>query len=344
MPANEKKQPIVVKKIKKGGHAHHGGSWKVAYADFVTAMMAFFLLMWLLGSTTDEQRAGIADYFENPSAVEGRKGLTTSVIEMGGALEIPRGEGEPLKDTSLELSPEEMAKLMEDQTRLDQLMEMLKAEIEKNPALSEFKDQVLLDITSEGLRIQIVDKEGRPMFDLGSTRLKSYTQVILQEIAKIIDQVPNHVSISGHTDARPYSRDRRDYSNWELSTDRANAARRELVEGGMGTHKMGRVVGLSSSVLFNDQDPYDPINRRISIVVLNRATERAIGLLGDDPAPQDAAPETVPVDSPVAPRGEAAPLMAPVAVPPGRTPAIDAERAGGDLEQMFEQVLGPPGQ
>jgi len=351
MAVAEKKQPIVVKKIKKGGHGHHGGAWKVAYADFVTAMMAFFLLMWLLGSTNDEQRKSISDWFDNPSAVRGEGGYSTSLIELGGAMEMPRGEGEPMKEAPQQpLALDEMAKLMEDKSRLDELMDQLKEQIEKNPALSEFKDQVLLDITSEGLRIQIVDKEGRPMFDLGGTRLKSYTQEILREIAGIIEQVPNHVSLTGHTDARPYHTQRRDYSNWELSTDRANAARRELIEGGMGSKKIGRVVGLSSSVLFNDQDPYDPINRRISIVVLNRATERAIGLLGDKPDAdvETGLPGLIPTSSGIG-DGDAGgtPVPEPLSPPlaqPGGEPAPDVAGGEGDLEQMFEQVLGPPGQ
>jgi len=177
-----------------------------------------------------------------------------------------------------------------EQRRLDELLEELQASIEKSQALKPFKDQLLLDITPEGLRVQIVDKENRPMFALGSSELKWYTKKILREITKNINGVPNKISITGHTDATPFSSDREDYSNWELSADRANAARRELVAAGMQADKVGRVVGLGSSVLFDNENPYNPINRRISIIVMNRATERAIsegeGATGDTPAPE----------------------------------------------------------
>ena len=333
---DDKKQPIVVKKIKKGGHGHHGGAWKVAYADFVTAMMAFFLLMWLLGSTTQEERQGISDYFQNPSAIEGPGGASTSMIKLGGAQEVPRGEGEPLKQ---EAAPAvEQIDTKEDKARLDKLMEELKKQIESSPMLKDFKDQLLLDITSEGLRIQIVDKENRPMFDLGGTQLKSYTREILDEITKTINQVPNHVSITGHTDATPYGRERRDYSNWELSADRANAARREMESAGMPDKKFGRVVGLADSVMFDKTNPFSPVNRRISIVVLNKATERAIGL--------DEGPSTgkagVPA-APVAPPAPAATAPAPVApTVPTITPAAAPPRKGNNVENAIEGVLGPP--
>lgn len=285
--ADDKKHTIVVKRIKKGGHGHHGGAWKVALADFVTAMMAFFLLMWLLEATTEEQLGAIAEYFRNPSAVEGASatpssspsiqgpgGASDSMIELGGTMDVPKGrDGEPWKKGS----PEELERLALEleRKRLEDLMAQLKAALERSQALKPFKDQLLLDITPEGLRIQIVDKENRPMFDLGSAQLKGYTVKILHELAKFINEVPNRISISGHTDARPYVK-RADYSNWELSTDRANAARRELVRGGMDPKKIGRIVGFASTVLFDKQDPYNPINRRISIIVMTRATEEAM--------------------------------------------------------------------
>jgi chemotaxis protein MotB len=288
MPIDDKKQPIIVRK-KHGGHAGgHGGSWKVAYADFVTAMMAFFLLMWLLGSTSQAQREGIAEWFQNPAAPQGAGGASTSMIQFGGALEVPRGEGDPFKNARVETAEDTQA----DKARLDELLGRLMEQIESTPSLKDFKDQLLLDITSEGLRIQIVDKENRPMFDLGGTRLKWYTRVILHELAKTINEVPNFVSIAGHTDAMPYSADRTDYSNWELSADRSNAARREMIAGGMDKHKFGRVVGLADSVLFDKENPYNPVNRRISIVVLNKATQRAIGL--DAPAPIRPQPALLP--------------------------------------------------
>jgi len=341
----DKKQPIVVKKIKKGGHGHHGGAWKVAYADFVTAMMAFFLLMWLLGSTTQEEKAAISDFFQNPSAIQGPGGASTSMIKLGGALEVPRGEGEPMRDAAATPAAETIAEIIEDKARLDELMQKLKEQIEASPMLKDFKEQLLLDITSEGLRIQIVDRENRPMFDLGSTRLKPYTRDILRELARTINEVPNHVSLTGHTDATPYSRERTDYSNWELSADRANAARREMTTAGMPNKKFGRVVGLADSVMFDKANPFNPVNRRISIVVLNKATERAIGL--DDvtpaapvsePLPSEPAPAVPPVPSVVAPVITPAPSLSP-AITPRQAPG----RSGGtDVESAIEGVLGPP--
>ncbi len=274
MAIDEKKQPIVVKRIKKSDGGHHGGAWKVAYADFVTAMMAFFLLMWLLGSTGAEDRQSISDFFKNPSAVQGAGGASTSMIKLGGAMEVPRGEGEPMR----KLTPEELAQDVQEAAKLDDLMQEIKKQIEETPALAEFKDQLPLDITSEGLRIQIIDKKNRPMFALGSAVLKDYTVEILHELAKTISMVPNHISISGHTDATPFVGVRPNYTNWELSADRANAARRALIAGGLSPDKFGRVVGLASSVLLDKSDPAAPVNRRISIVVLNKSTEKAIGL------------------------------------------------------------------
>ena len=310
---DDKKQPIIIKKIKKGGHAHHGGAWKVAYADFVTAMMAFFLLMWLLGGTSHLVREGIADWFKNPTGVQGPGGASTSMIKLGGAMEIPHSnksikspsdeKKHSFKDKSKDSSQEEKQPTQEekksmvseqekqlDKQRLDSLLQELKAAIEHSQALRPFKDQLFLDVTPEGLRIQIVDKENRPMFDSSSAILKSYTKAILQQIGKIINTVPNHISIAGHTDATPFAsryiyveygsfEERRVYSNWELSADRANAARRELIVGGMHQDKIARVVGLADSILFDKAQPTNPINRRISIIVLNKETEAAIGVL-----------------------------------------------------------------
>ena len=326
---DNKTQPIVIKKIKKGGHGHHGGAWKVAYADFVTAMMAFFLLMWLLGGTSHHVREGIADWFKNPTGVQGPGGASTSMIKMGGAMEIPRSnnlkkapsdeqkksfqtkdnentEKEPSKTPEQQQEkPKSVVtdqERVQDKKRLDALLAELKEAIEKSQALRPFKDQLLLDITPEGLRIQIVDKENRPMFDSSSAILKNYTRDILHQIGKIINTVPNHVSVSGHTDATPFAskfiyveygsfEERRAYSNWELSADRANAARRELEKGGMQASKIGRVIGLSSSVLFDKENPFNPINRRISIIVMNKETEAAVGLLQ---GPGGVKPEEIP--------------------------------------------------
>ena len=285
--ASNEKRPIVVKRIKKVVGGRHGGAWKIAYADFVTAMMAFFLLMWLLGSTSRQDLAGISEYFKMPLTVAlagGPNASVSSSIIKGGGRDLMRTEGEikkgetPMeKPISLKVSTEEALRI-EKQKELEKLKE-LKASIEKvidsNAKLKQFRKQILLDITSEGLRIQIVDEKNRPMFQTGSAKLESYTKEILHELGTMLNQVPNKLSLSGHTDAQAYSFGEKGYSNWELSADRANASRRELISGGLGEEKIVRVVGLSSAVLFDKIDPLNPINRRISIIVMNRKAEES---------------------------------------------------------------------
>ena len=294
--ADDKKQPIVIKKIVKGG-GHHGGAWKVAYADFVTAMMAFFLLLWLLGVTDEAMRGGISEMFKAPSPLIGPGGASSSMIKLGGTKDIPRGDGEKLNQQTqnieeVKVETQEIVDteaLVKEKKTLDQLMERLKETIEQSDMLKDFKDQLLLEVTPEGLRIQIIDKKNRPMFSAGSEKLKPYTRVILHELAKTITKyAPNQISITGHTDVSGFGQGiieyetvdgevlRKKYSNWELSSDRANAARRELVKGGMPVKQVGRVVGLSSSVLFDKKNPTSPINRRISIVVMNQSTTDSI--------------------------------------------------------------------
>ncbi len=282
---SEQKAPIIVKRIKKVAGGHHGGAWKIAYADFVTAMMAFFLLMWLLGSTAKGDLEGIAEYFKNPLKVSMQGGSgsgdSSSVIKGGGqditrqVGQVKKGETEAEKKSyNLKAAKAELEKL--EAQRLSILKQKLEAAIDTNPTLKQFKRQLLLDITAEGLRIQIVDEQNRPMFNLASADLQSYTKIILREIDGVLNDVPNRVSLSGHTDATVYANGGRGYGNWELSADRANASRRELISGGMDEAKMLRVVGLGSSVPFGDAAPTDPINRRISIIVMNKRTEDAI--------------------------------------------------------------------
>ncbi len=276
-------RPIVIKRIKKAGGGHHGGAWKIAYADFVTAMMAFFLLMWLLGSTTKAQLEGIAEYFKNPMKVSlsggSGAGDTTSVIK-GGGTDFTRKEGQVKKgDIKEEPIDKETKKIMRERAeliKLEGLKKKIEAAVEANPALKKFENQLLLDITTDGLRIQIVDEKNRPMFALGKADLQPYTKTILREIGKMLNDVNNKISLSGHTDGKPYPTGDKGYSNWELSADRANASRRELIAGGMDVNKVLKVVGLSSAVLFDKKDPLNPINRRISIVVMNEKAEKAI--------------------------------------------------------------------
>jgi chemotaxis protein MotB len=295
---------IVVRRPRRRRHGHHGGAWKVAYADFVTAMMAFFLVMWLIGVGTRQQRAAIAEYFKNPSMSPGTAsvappgklgpgGASDSMIKLGGEMDLSHGPGKD-RHAAARVDAKDVEKLAREQekARLENLLQQLHAAIEKSQALEPFKDQLLLDITPEGLRIQIVDKRNRPMFDTGSATLKPYTVAILHELAGFIDQAPNKISISGHTDDAPYSGER-GYSNWELSADRANAARRALLEGGLAEGKVGRVVGLADSVSFDKADPGDPINRRISIILMTKQAQDAA--LSQEQA--DAAPLSAPSSS-----------------------------------------------
>ena len=278
-------QPIVIKRIKKPRGREGNVQWKIAYADFVTAMMAFFLLMWLLGSTSKGYREGIQEYFRTPLTVAlsgGTKHGDATSIVLGGGEDLTRIEGEAkqTKSSSTEFFNLEVARAQvarDEAARLRQLKSRVEQIFESKDRFAPYRNQVKLDITSEGLRIQIVDDQNRPMFDVGKSELHPWMKDILRELAVLLNEVDNKISLAGHTDAKPYFRGERGYSNWELSSDRANASRRELVAAGMAEDKIIRVVGLASSVPLNADDPYDPINRRISIVVLNKkATENMI--------------------------------------------------------------------
>jgi chemotaxis protein MotB len=280
---SKKVQPIIIKRIKKGGHAAHGGAWKIAYADFVTAMMAFFLLMWLLGSTTEGDKKGIADYFNSPLKVAffgGSGAGDASSIIKGGGNSLSESVGQVKKGSASETAAEKARKkaIRQEQARAEQdRLRVLKAKVEEvianDDRLAKYKTQIRLDMTAEGLRIQIVDDQNRAMFDSGSSAVNGYMQDILRSIGHVLDEVPNRLTIEGHTDAKPFSAGDRGYSNWELSADRANASRRELTAGGLAGDRILRVQGLSSSVPFEKDDPLSPMNRRISIIVMNRDAE-----------------------------------------------------------------------
>ena len=286
----KKLQPIIVKKVKKGGHSVHGGAWKIAYADFVTAMMAFFLLMWLLGSTTEGDKKGLSDYFSAPLKVSmmggNGAGASNSVLPGGGS-DLTQNAGQSRRSTTdgndpvkkkmaLEVMKAEVAK--QDAKKLAALSAKISAVISSNPKLAEFSSQIRLDTTPDGLQIQIVDDQKRPMFDSGSASVKPYMRDILREIGAALIDVENKISLDGHTDRSPYSNADRGYSNWELSADRANASRRELVAAGLPDDKLARVVGLGSSNLIDTINPLSPANRRISIIVMTReAEERLMG-------------------------------------------------------------------
>ncbi|MFZ5604781.1 MAG: flagellar motor protein MotB [Pseudomonadota bacterium] len=276
-------KPIVIKRVKKVVGGHHGGAWKVAFADFATAMMAFFLVLWLLESATPKQLKAISGYFNDPSAFT--EGGSPYAVDLGGGLKDDEYAGvspEELPDSSRmskgvsidEKTVEEMAQEIEAR-KMQELKRTLEARIEENPALEKFKDQIIMEMTRDGLQIQIVDKESRPMFDSGSDVIKPYMNDILVALAETIGTVPNRLSLSGHTDAQQFV-DSPDYSNWELSADRANAARRSLLQGGVKEEQLAQVVGLSSSVLFVKDDPNAPINRRISILVMNKESDNQL--------------------------------------------------------------------
>ena len=281
----KKLQPIIIKRVKKGGHAAHGGAWKIAYADFVTAMMAFFLLMWLLGSTSEGDKKGIADYFASPLKVALLNGGTgsgdSSSVVRGGGTDLTRTGGQVKKgDIEAKRSTINLQALKEqgkqaEAARLEDLKEKMREVLANNPRLAAMRSQIRLDMTPDGLRIQIVDEQNRAMFDSGSATVKPYMRELLYEIAQVLAEVPNRLTLEGHTDAQPFSAGERGYSNWELSSDRANASRRELLAGGLPDSRMLRVQGLASSSLYDRADPLSPTNRRISIIVMNKKAEEA---------------------------------------------------------------------
>ena len=284
----KKLQPIIIKRIKKTKHAPHGGAWKIAYADFVTAMMAFFLLMWLLGSTSEGDKKGLSDYFQSPLkvAMQGGDGAgaSQSLINAGGndltqmAGQSKRGDGADPKARRLSGMQDKVARAKQDAQKIAELSAKISSLISQNPKLAEFSEQIKLKVTPDGLQIQIVDDQKRPMFDSGSASVKPYMRDILTQIGAALSDVDNKISLEGHTDQTPYSNQARGYSNWELSADRANASRRELVAAGMPSHKLARVMGLASSVLLDEENPRNASNRRISITILTReAEERLLG-------------------------------------------------------------------
>lgn len=281
-PSSKAKPTIVVKRIKKVAGGHHGGAWKIAYADFVTAMMAFFLLMWLLGSTTSGDLKGIAEYFQNPMKVSmsggSGAGDATSIINGGGrdmtaaGGQVKRGFEEELeRKMKLEQAKRELERV--EKVRLEGVKQKVEAALANNPRVAELANQIKLDLTPEGLRIQIVDDQQRAMFDTGKAVMKPYMRTILREIAPVLNEVDHRITLLGHTDSTPFAGGESGYSNWELSADRANASRRELVAGGIAENKIVRVAGLASSVPLLPEDPSHPANRRISIIVMNKKAE-----------------------------------------------------------------------
>ncbi|WP_060510673.1 flagellar motor protein MotB [Pseudomonas sp. NBRC 111124] len=327
----ENNQPIIIKRVKRFGGGHHGGAWKIAFADFATAMMAFFLVLWLLSTATPEQKIAIAGYFKDPIGFS--ESGTPYIIDLGGSPQLapektinPEQKSEPTPDTSIQLDKDQVETMAEqvERERLELLLQELQNKVEENPQLQKFKDQILFEITQDGLRIQIMDAENRPMFDIGSARLQPYFEDILLAMADTIKAVPNKISISGHTDAKPYA-GTGDFGNWELSANRANAARRALVAGGYPDGQVARVVGYASSSLFDRKDPFNPVNRRIDIIVLTKKAQRNIE--GEQGAPEAPA-------QPASPAGAAPGAAAPAASAAGNA-AAEAPMQPRELRQKL---------
>jgi chemotaxis protein MotB len=255
----DKSKSIIIKKIKKGHEGHHGGSWKVAYADFVTAMMAFFLLLWLITMVSPEKRAAVSQYFKHFSIFQeaGQSFMQQSsqVFEKAGG-EVKTSTAEFGKGAG-ELSAED-------------IKEKLRKAIEEK--LKTLKDQAIVDIFEGGVRIQLVDLEGRSMFQPGSAQLSTSAKEILKIVSENIKDLPNKIAVEGHTDASPLKAGR--ITNWELSTDRASSARRELEANGIEPGRIARVVGYADTELLLKDAPNDPRNRRISIILLQSKIEQ----------------------------------------------------------------------
>ena len=331
----KKLQPIIIKRIKKGGHAVHGGAWKIAYADFVTAMMAFFLLMWLLGSTTEGDKKGIADYFAAPLKVAmggGSGSGDSSHVVKGGGEDLTRSTGQVKRgDVQAQRSTVNLHKLKEEQVRaevarLEDLKQKVEDKLKGNKDLAGLMSQLLLDMTDDGLRIQIVDADKRAMFASGSAVLQGHMRELLRELGAVLSDVPNRLTLEGHTDALPFGSGggsgggagegrERGYSNWELSADRANASRRELVAGGLPEDQVLRVQGLAASSPFDRTDASAPSNRRISLVVMTRAAEDEVFRASAPRAPS----------SPSSPSSPQSPNASNVPYPPGAASSAPAQ-------------------
>ncbi|WP_404993989.1 flagellar motor protein MotB [Cupriavidus pauculus] len=269
-------RPIVIKKAKSHAKPHGNHSWKIAYADFMTAMMALFLVLWLLSTSSPKTLVGVAEYFKMPlkvAVVGGDKSSLSKSVIPGGGKDPMAKDGEVMKALTNDPADAQRRRDQLDSERLRALKGRLEQIIENNPTLRQFRPQLLLDITSEGLRIQILDTKNRPMFRTGSAAVEPYMRTILREIGPVLNEMPNKVSLSGHTDSATYMMGERAYSNWELSADRANASRQELIAGGMQEGKVLRVLGLADTMPLEKNDPLAPVNRRISIVVLNKRAQ-----------------------------------------------------------------------
>lgn len=285
-------QSIIIKRLKKCPHVAHSGAWKIAFADFMTAAMAFFLMLWILGGVNDEEMKAMAEYFRDPSVIESapstlvvskEAGQTAdAMIDMGGFRDAPKGtegneEGSGKADETASLKAMKLA---------------LEQKIEENDALRELKEQLKIDITPNGLQVQILDDRKRPMFDSGVDIPKEYAANLLREVGSVLANASNKISIAGHTDSSGYHASSQ-YTNWELSADRANAARRLLLVGGVDTNRIAQAVGMADTIPFDKENPYNPRNRRISIIVLNKEAEERLRSLSEAPQVESLSDQTL---------------------------------------------------
>lgn len=276
-------EEIIIKRLNKCPHHAHGGAWKVALADFMTAAMAFFLMLWILSGSGDSDMKAMAEFFRDPTVIEASPDVlidtdkagqpTDAIIDMGGYMDAPKGD-----------IPDEVeeAKKQKEKEDLEELKKELETTIENSPVLQEFKDQVKIDITPNGLQVQIIDDRKRPMFSAGVDVPRDYAMVIIREVGRVLAKGGRPLSIHGHTDSSGYSANA-EYTNWELSADRANAARRLVLSAGVRVNNVAQVVGLSDTVPFDATNPYNPRNRRISIIVLTDEALARIKSLSNAP-------------------------------------------------------------
>ena len=287
-------QSIIIKRLAKCPHAAHGGAWKIAFADFMTATAAFFLMLWVLGGTNDEEMKAMAEFFRDPTVIESppaslveskESGQTSdAMIDMGGFKDAPKG-----KDGEGEGSGESKEQELQD---MIEMKKKLEEKIAESASLNQLREQLKIDITPNGLQIQVLDDRKRPMFESGVDLPKSYAAALLREVGSVLSNKTNRISIAGHTDSSGYHA-QSEYTNWELSADRANAARRLLLNGGVDKNRIAQVVGLSDSVPFDKENPYNPRNRRISIIVLNKDAESRLKSLSEAPQIDDLRDQTL---------------------------------------------------
>ncbi|MEL0105824.1 MAG: flagellar motor protein MotB [Rhodospirillaceae bacterium] len=291
-------QPIIIKKVNKGHGGHHGGAWKVAYADFVTAMMAFFLLLWLLNSVTQEQLEGVSNYFTPTTASKSTSGsdgalggkvlseegaLTAQTSKVTAKLDLPppKVQSKETKADPGESNPKKEALKKQEERQFEEAKEKLEKAMQDNPAFKRLAESLMIDNTPEGLRIQIVDQDGLAMFSSGSSKMFLHTKKILELITKVIATQPQDLAIEGHTDSKKFGGSGQ-YTNWDLSADRANAARRQLLDLNIPEKRIGRVVGKAAKEPLMKDDPENARNRRLSIILL-RGT-------GDQKLPEEKLP------------------------------------------------------